>query len=96
MKMSVVAPSVGEARVRAAMQAYTSAINQASGQNEKEAEERTQRASGGKISKRDYPAKRLNKLERAARRAFNEISQETKPLMDMPDEHIVTALDQVK
>jgi len=95
-KMGVVAPTVGEARLRAAMQAYTNAVNQASGQNEKQAEERTQRASGGKISKRDYPAKRLNKLERAARRAFNEISQETKPLMELPDEHIVNALDQVK
>lgn len=54
------------------------------------------RATGGKVGKRDYPAKRLTRLERAARRAFNEISNETKPLMDLPDEQIVDALDQVK
>lgn len=97
LKSGVIPPSVGEARLRSAMQAYTSAINQASGQNEQKAgEERTERKSGGRIPKKDYPAKRLNKLERAARRAFNEISHETKPLMDLPDEQIVSALDQVK
>jgi hypothetical protein len=54
------------------------------------------RATGGKVAKKDYPAKRLTRLERAARRAFNEIANETKPLMDLPDEQIVNALDQVK
>jgi hypothetical protein len=97
LKMGVTSPSVAEARVRAAMQAYTDAVTKATGQNKEQAEEaRSERASGGKVSKRDYPAKRLNKLERAARRAFSEISQETKPLMDLPDEQIVNALDQVK
>jgi hypothetical protein len=97
LKMGVTPPSVGEARVRAAMQAYTDAVTKATGQNKEQAEEaRPERASGGKVAKKDYPAKRLTRLERAARKAFNEIANETKPLMDLPDEQIVNALDQVK
>jgi len=96
LKVGVGAPNVKEARVRAAYQAYLSAVNQVTGQKEKQSEERTERKAGGRIQKREYPAKRLTRLERAARKAFNEISNETKPLMDMPDEHIVQALDQVK
>jgi len=97
LKMGVTPPSVGEARVRAATQAYTDAVNKATGQNKEQAEEvRPERATGGKVDKKDYPAKRLTRLEKAARRAFNEISNETKPLMDLPDEQIVSALDQVK
>jgi len=97
LKMGVTPPSVGEARVRAAMQAYTDAVTKATGQNKEQAEEaRPERATGGKVAKKDYPAKRLTRLERAARKAFNEIANETKPLMDLPDEQIVNALDQVK
>ena len=53
---------------------------------------REERASGGKVGKRDYPAKRLNKIERAARRAQQEIALETTKLMERPDEQIAQAL----
>ena len=56
------------------------------------AEDREERASGGKVGKRDYPAKRLNKIERAARRAQQEIALETTKLMERPDEQIAQAL----
>lgn len=56
------------------------------------AEDREERASGGKVSKRDYPAKRLNKLERAAKRALDSIALETKILENKPDEQIAQAL----
>ena len=95
-KVGVAPAKIGEQRVRAAYDAYLKAIDEAGIQVEKPTEQREERASGGKVNKRDYPAKRLTRLERAARKAFNEISQETKPLMEMPDEHIVHALDQVK
>ena len=58
-----------------------------------EFDERTQRASGGKIPKRDYPAKRLTL---AAKRAHKEIADEFRPLMDMPDEHIAEALHRAR
>jgi hypothetical protein len=54
---------------------------------------RNRRASGGKVGKRDYPAKRLTRLEKAAQRAHNEIAHETKPLLDQPDEQIAHALE---
>mgnify|MGYP003353160042 CR=1 FL=1 len=53
-----------------------------------EEEPRMQRKAGGRV----YPAKKLNLMERAARKAFNDIANESKPLMDMPDEQIVNAL----
>jgi hypothetical protein len=94
-KVGMAPAEIGEQRIRAAAQAYIDAVGKVTGEEQK-SEERTERKSGGRVDKRDYPAKRLNKLERAARRAFNEIAHETKPLMDVPDEHIVQALDQVK
>lgn len=51
--------------------------------------ERHKRASGGKIPKRDYPAKRLTL---AAKKAHREIANETESLMGLPDEHIAHAL----
>jgi hypothetical protein len=54
---------------------------------------REERASGGKVGKRDYPAKRLTRLEKAAQRAHNQIALETKPLLDQPDEQIAHALE---
>lgn len=54
---------------------------------------REERASGGKVNKRDYPAKRLNKLERMALRARQEIALETKPIMDQPDALVAKALE---
>lgn len=53
---------------------------------------REQRSTGGKISKRDYPAKRLTRMERAAKWAHDAIALETKPIMEMPDEQVVDAL----
>ena len=50
--------------------------------------EREERKAGGRV----YPAKRLTLMEKAARKAFNDIANESKPLMDMPDEQIVNAL----
>lgn len=54
---------------------------------------RPERASGGRIGKGDYPAKRLTL---AAKQAFREIANETKPIMDMPDEHVADALHKAK
>ena len=59
-------------------------------------DEREERASGGKVNKRDYPAKRLNKLERAALKAQREIALETKPIMQQPDEMVAKALEIAK
>ena len=50
--------------------------------------DREERAKGGRV----YPAKRLNALEKAARKAFRDISEESKPIMKMPDEHVAHAL----
>lgn len=57
------------------------------------AEDREERASGGRIGKRDYPAKRLTRVEKAVRRAQQAIALETKPLLDQPDHIIANALD---
>jgi hypothetical protein len=57
---------------------------------------REERASGGKVNGRDYPAKRLTRMERAVKRAQDAIALETKPLMDQPDERIVQALEIAK
>ena len=53
---------------------------------------REERARGGKINTRDYPAKRLTRLQKAAKWAHDSIALETKPIMDMPDEQVVNAL----
>ena len=51
--------------------------------------EREERKAGGRV----YPAKRLNLLEKAAMRAHKELAESSKPLMDMPDEHIAHGLN---
>ena len=51
--------------------------------------EREERKAGGRV----YPAKRLNLLEKAALRAHKELAESSKPLMDMPDEHIAHGLN---
>lgn len=56
------------------------------------AEDREERASGGRLGNRDYPAKRLSRVERAAKRAMDAIALESKPLMDQPDQVIADAL----
>lgn len=53
---------------------------------------REQRKSGGKV----YPAKRLTLLEKAARKAHGELANGSKPLMNMPDEHIAHQLNMAK
>lgn len=55
-------------------------------------QDREERASGGRLGNRDYPAKRLSRVERAAKRAMDAIALETKPLMDQPDQVIADAL----
>lgn len=59
-------------------------------------EDRTERAAGGKVGKRDYPAKRLTRLERSAKRAQESIALETKPIMDQPDALVAKALEIAK
>ena len=54
--------------------------------------DRQQRASGGKLEKRDYPAKRLTRMERALKRAQYALAEETKPIMNLPDAHVAQAL----
>lgn len=60
------------------------------------AEDREERASGGKVGKRDYPAKRLTRLERSALKAQQQIALETKPIMDQPDALVAKALELAK
>jgi hypothetical protein len=48
---------------------------------------------GGKVG---YPAKKLSPIEKAAAKAYNEIANETKPLMELPDEHIAHALNMAR
>ena len=54
--------------------------------------DRTQRASGGKVDKKDYPAKRLTRMERALKRAQDSLAEETKPIMSLDDNHVAQAL----
>jgi hypothetical protein len=56
---------------------------------------REQRASGGKVGK-DYPAKKLNRMEKAVLRAQKAIAEETKPIMEMPDAQVAQALEIAK
>jgi hypothetical protein len=64
--------------------------------NQVVSEDRGEYASGGKVGKRDYPAKRLSRMEKAVKRAQDAIALETKPLMDKPDEQIAQALEIAK
>jgi len=48
---------------------------------------------GGKVG---YPAKKLSPIEKAAAKAYNDIANETKPLMEMPDEQIAHALNMAR
>lgn len=55
-------------------------------------EARPERASGGKVDK-GYPAKRLTL---AAKQALKEIQNDSRQLMEIPDEHMAAALHKVK
>jgi len=56
------------------------------------ADDREGRASGGRLGKGDYPAKRLSRMEKAVLRAQKAIAMETKPIMDQPDHVVAKAL----
>ena len=51
-----------------------------------------QRASGGRVSKRDYPAKRASHIEKLAKRNHEHLADELRPLMSAPDNVIADAL----
>lgn len=71
---------------------YNALLNAARLEAGEPEEDRSPRAGGGRV----YPAKKLSLMEKAARKAFNDIALESRPLMDMPDEAIVKALDLAK
>jgi hypothetical protein len=54
---------------------------------------REERASGGKVGKRDYPARKLTRMEKSLKRAQDAIAMETKPLMKIEDSVIASALE---
>jgi hypothetical protein len=60
------------------------------------ADDREERASGGSVNKRDYPAKRLTRMERAVKRAQDAIALETKPILNEPDHVVARALEIAK
>jgi hypothetical protein len=86
--------SLENAAIRSAYNAYLRAVNDEI--NRSNTNNREKRASGGKVGKRDYPAKRLTLLEKAARKAHGELANGSKPLMNMPDEHIAHQLNMAK
>jgi hypothetical protein len=57
-----------------------------------EYDKRERRADGGKVDKRDYPAKKLNRMEKALARAQKALAEETKPIMSLDDNHVAQAL----
>lgn len=89
------AANLAKSRTRQAYDAYLASIRAEMGQQPTEAP-RAERASGGRIGKRDYPAKKLSSIERAARRALGGIAKDAEPIMDMPDEHVAHALRMAK
>jgi len=60
------------------------------------ASDREERASGGSVNKKDYPAKRLTRMERAVKRAQDAIALETKPILNEPDHVVARALEIAK
>jgi hypothetical protein len=60
------------------------------------ADDREERASGGSVNKRDYPAKRLSRMEKAIKRAQDAIALESKPIMNQPDHVVARALEIAK
>ena len=55
-------------------------------------EEREQRAYGGRISSKDYPAKRASHIEKLAKRNHEQLAHQLRPLMSAPDNVIADAL----
>lgn len=56
-----------------------------------EATQRPQRASGGKVTSKQEML--VNRLMQRVKQAHNQITQETKPLLDVPDEAVAHALE---
>jgi hypothetical protein len=54
--------------------------------------DREERASGGRVFKRDYPAKRASHIEKLAMRTHEQLAHDLKPLMSVPDDVIAQAL----
>jgi hypothetical protein len=87
-------PNQAEAMLRAASK--NASLRKVNMMQEEAEKRRTRRASGGAIGNRNYPAKRLNKIERALKKAQDAIALETKSLMKIPDAQIAQALDIAK
>lgn len=79
-------PPLQNPAVKSAYSAYVKSIQSLGSENESPREERK---AGGRV----YPAKRLTLLEKAALKAHKELAEGSKPLMDMPDEHIAHGLN---
>jgi hypothetical protein len=63
-------------------------------EKEREREKRrSQYAAGGAVGKRDYPARRLTKIEKALKKAQDAIALETKSIMQQNDEEVARALE---
>jgi hypothetical protein len=58
----------------------------------KSSDKRKERASGGRVDKRDYPAKKASKLDKHAKMAKDAIGRELLPLMQVPDHVVAHAL----
>jgi hypothetical protein len=54
--------------------------------------DRQSRAKGGRVDKRDYPAKKQSKLEKQADRTLRALGGAMTPLMDLPDHVVANAL----
>jgi hypothetical protein len=85
-------PTSPQSATQAALRSFMIAIGKKPQMAASDRDERKKRASGGKIGKEDYPAKRLTRMERAANRAREALALESEHLMNKPDEHIANAL----
>lgn len=85
--------TIKQARAVAAAELRHASAPKAAGYSPVAAQDREERASGGRLDNRDYPAKRLTRMERAVKRARDAIALETKPLMDQPDHVVARALE---
>jgi len=81
-------------RVSAQAQLVSNSIRRGliAGSAAKENEERSERASGGRVSKRDYPAKKASHIEKMAMRTHERFANELRPLMHAPDHVVAQAL----
>jgi hypothetical protein len=85
-------PQQAGSATQIAMRDFMGHFNQGQKMVAQDENERQGRASGGKVDKREYPAKRLSRIERELKRAQDALALETEPLMHRPDEQIADAL----